>query len=217
MKTDFTIGFIFALLLLLTYYHVENFNSDLVYVKSSVDGNKYLVRNVADKEDAANTLATVKINLTRLCETLKSKYPKDKAVLRLCAKFQPDRIMEVEKGSKYTSYSVNKGEKMVLCMRRRPASGMRQRPTFPSEKNKEALENQNTIMFVAIHELAHIMTLSQGHTDEFWGHFKFLLKHATRLNIYKSVDYEKEPEEYCGIEVTDNPLHDSGIKETMVK
>jgi hypothetical protein len=205
ISSDFTIGFTIAILLLFTYYHIDNFNSDLVYVHSTVDGQRYLVRNLDDKQQAANTLATIKINLVNLNDTLKVKYPKDPAINRLISKFNPDKIIEVEQGSKYTSYSVNKGEKMVLCMRSRSTS-----------VNTDTLENQNTIMFVAIHELAHIMTESVGHTDEFWGNFKFLLKHATRLGIYKNVDYGKQPEEYCGIEVTDSPLNDTNIKEALV-
>ena len=30
-------------------------------------------------------------------------------------------------------------------------------------------------MFVTLHELAHVMTVSVGHTEEFWTNFKFLL------------------------------------------
>ena len=63
-------------------------------------------------------------------------------------------------------------------------------------------------MFVAIHEIAHIMTLSVGHTEEFWNNFKFLLENAVELNIYTPVDYKKEPEGYCGMNITDNPYYD---------
>ena len=63
-------------------------------------------------------------------------------------------------------------------------------------------------MFVAIHELAHVMTLSTGHTDEFWKNFQFLLQHAVNINIYKEVDYAKKPKEYCGLTITHTPLND---------
>jgi predicted metal-dependent hydrolase len=42
----------------------------------------------------------------------------------------------------------------------------------------ETLVEENTITFVAIHELAHIMTKSIGHTDEFWNNFKRLIKRS---------------------------------------
>ena len=68
------------------------------------------------------------------------------------------------------------------------------------------------MMFVSLHELAHIMTKSIGHdNDEFWSNFKFILTNATELGIYKNVDYRQEPEEYCGMMITDSPLNDSSI------
>ena len=93
--------------------------------------------------------------------------------------FNPDNITETDKDSKYTSYSVNKGEKMVFCLRSR------------DEKNN--LVDINTIMFVAIHELAHTMTKSIGHTQEFWDKFRTLLKNARKLGIKKRVNNNEKP------------------------
>ena len=64
-------------------------------------------------------------------------------------------------------------------------------------------------MFVVIHELAHIITKSIGHTDEFWENMKFLLKISIKLGIYQEVDYKNKPEKYCGITITDTPLKDT--------
>ena len=44
-------------------------------------------------------------------------------------------------------------------------------------------------MFVAFHEMAHVMSLSVGHTDEFWNNFKFILKNAIKIGVYKYVDF----------------------------
>jgi hypothetical protein len=52
------------------------------------------------------------------------------------------------------------------------------------------------------------MTLSEGHKREFWQNFKFLLEQAKAANIYNPVDYKKNPESYCGMEITDNPYYD---------
>ena len=65
--------------------------------------------------------------------------------------------------------------------------------------------DENLLMFVALHELAHVMTKSIGHTDEFWNNFKFLLKHAAENNLYKKHDFRKKPEKYCGTTITDSP------------
>ena len=69
----------------------------------------------------------------------------------------------------------------------------------------------NTITFVALHEMAHIITKSIGHTDKFWKNFKFLLQQAIKLGIYKKVDYSANPKTYCGMKVTDTPLVDNSI------
>ena len=78
------------------------------------------------------------------------------------------------------------------------------------KKNKEnaSLIDLNTLTFVAIHELSHIMTLSIGHEPEFWENFKFLLINAEAIKIYKPVDYKKSPQPYCGIPISDNPYYD---------
>ena len=60
--------------------------------------------------------------------------------------------------------------------------------------------------FVAIHELGHLMTKSIGHEPEFWNSFKLLLKIAIDNGIYKDIDFNKKPEPYCGITISDNPL-----------
>jgi len=52
------------------------------------------------------------------------------------------------------------------------------------------------------------MTKSVGHKLDFWENFKFLLENAKEANIYIPVDYKKEPKEFCGMTITDNPYYD---------
>ena len=77
-----------------------------------------------------------------------------------------------------------------------------------SKKQDAKLIDLNTLTFVAIHELSHIMTKSEGHKQIFWQNFKFLLTEAKEANIYKPEDYKKEPKPYCGMDITDNPYYD---------
>ena len=65
--------------------------------------------------------------------------------------------------------------------------------------------DDNTILFVVIHELAHVMTISTGHTEEFWANMKFLLEQAEDINIYVPVDYSQNNTEYCGMMITSSP------------
>ena len=177
-------------------YQEKNTN-DLIYVESTKDGRKYMVRNLPDKEKAANMMSKIRENLVTVKEYLNKNKSSDERTGLINAKFRPDNMRETEKGSKHTSYSVNKGEKLVFCLR--------------SKNEDENLVDMNTMMFVALHEMAHIMTKSIGHTPEFWKNFKYLLKIAVKLGLYKEVDYSTTPQKYCGMTVSDTPLTDPTI------
>ena len=189
---DFVQIVIISIVVISLYIYYESKYSELEYVKSNIDNQLYLVRNRKDKLKAANILATIKKNLTKLVNILEMTEGNNENVQRMVIKFNPKRISESISSSKTTSYSINKGEQIVFCIR--------------SKTNNEKLVKLNTVMFVAIHELAHVMTISVGHTKEFWDNMRYLLKHAIKHNIYKRQDFQKKPEKYCGITITDSPL-----------
>ena len=54
--------------------------------------------------------------------------------------------------------------------------------------------------------MSHVATKSIGHTEEFWSNFKFLLQQANEIQIYTPVDYKKTNQEYCGMNIKDNPF-----------
>lgn len=174
------------------YRNSETFN--LKCIISSVDGNKYCVRERNKLDKVADMLARVTQNLKKLVEYMAKKYPERENVIRMKNNFNPKKIMETLPTSEYTAYTENKGEKMAFCVTRR--------------KNGTKLIDENTLMFVAIHELAHVMTKTHNHKDEFWHNFKFLLVNAKDIGIYTPEDYKKNPKEYCGMEITDNPYYD---------
>jgi len=170
----------------------ESINSDLTYVTSSIDGRQYLVRNLPDKQKAADMLANIRKNLTKIVEYLKENNISDERVQLLVNRFDPDVLSESLPNTSYTSYSVDKGKKIVFCIRSKDA--------------KAELIDMNTIMFVAIHELAHVATKSIGHTEEFWNNMRYLLKQGIKIGVYQKVDYSKNPVSYCGISITSTVL-----------
>jgi len=184
---------IIILVAILSYVIYEAyFQGEVEYVVAK-DGNKYLVQSLPDKQEAADLLSDIRANLEKLVQHLEKIYPSDDRTKRLVMKFRPDKISEGKDNSKYTSYSVNKGEKIVFCIRSR------------NEQNK--LMDINTMMFVALHEVAHVCTESTGHTPEFWTNMKFLLEEAINIGVYKEQDFKTKPVQYCGIEITDSPLN----------
>ena len=174
------------------YFESDAFN--LKCIVSDVDGNKYCVRERAKLELAADLLARVTNKLKDLVKHMGENYPDRENVKRLVKGFNPKKINEILPTSSYTAYSENKGEKLAFC-------------TTTTKKGNKLIDD-NTLTFVGIHEVAHIMTKSIGHTKEFWQNFKFLLKNAAKIGIYTPVDYKRKPKEYCGMKITDNPYYD---------
>jgi hypothetical protein len=174
------------------YYDSDAFN--LKCIISDVDGNKYCVREREKLELAADLLAKVTNKCKLLVEYVKEKYPDDEKVKKLVEGFNPQKISETLPTSELTAYSENKGEKIAFCLN--------------TSKNGDTLIDLNTLTFVAIHELSHIMTTSVGHKQEFWQNFKFLLENAKASHLYDPEDYKKSPKDYCGMKITDNPYYD---------
>jgi hypothetical protein len=191
LLTYVIIGFVLIICIKI-YTESDAFN--LKCIISSVDGNKYCVRDRAKLEIAADMLANVTKKCKMLVYYVGKKYPDDENVKRLVNGFNPKRISETLPTSELTAYSENKGEKIAFCLNKK--------------KNEDKLIDMNTLTFVAIHELSHVMTKSIGHKQDFWENFKFLLENAKQANIYEPIDYKKSPKEYCGMTISDNPYYD---------
>jgi hypothetical protein len=169
---------------------------EMAHVKSTVDGERYLVRNLPDKQEAADRLARTRAKLLRLMTTLKQSHADKPFVAQILRNFDaaPSRFSESTPDASYTSYSVNKGEKVYMCLRQR--------------NEREELVDENIITFVALHEMSHIGTHEVGHTTLFWNNFGWLLQRAEEIKIYEFTDFRAHPVEYCGIHITDQPTYD---------
>ena len=183
---------VILLLCLRIYYDSDAFN--LKCIIASKDGNTYCVREREKLELAANLLAEVTQKMKDMVAYMKQTHPEDPRTIRLVEGFNPKKISETLPTSELTAYSENKGEKLAFCL------------NTTKEGNK--LIDLNTLTFVALHELSHIMTESVGHKQEFWQNFKFLLENAKAAGIYNPIDYKKKPQEYCGMKINDNPYYD---------
>lgn len=192
MKTDIVLYISIIVLILSFLIQSEKIFDDMTYVKSTVNNKKYKVRKLDDKEKAANILAETHDVLHEVCDILEESNPDDERVRILKERFKNTRLEESTGNSSQTSFSINKGEKIVLCLRKKDGTN--------------ELVNKNLLLFVALHEISHIMTKSIGHKKEFWDNFKFILKECQKRGIYKCIDFEINPKAYCGITVTSSPL-----------
>jgi hypothetical protein len=197
-------GFVIVLVVAAYIYMNWGQSSYLVaYVKSSVDDQLYLVRNLPDKQECADRLAKVREKLLRLRTHLEQSHKDKPFVSNILSNFDctSERFTESSPEAQYTSYTVNKGDKIHMCLRQRG--------------EKEQLVNENIITFVALHEMAHCGTTSVGHTPDFWNHFAWLLKQAEAMHIYQYTDFAAHPVEYCGIHITDCPTYKETVKDEL--
>jgi predicted metal-dependent hydrolase len=193
-----TILIIIFLTVLITFILIH---SSEVSFQESFNGEQYLVRNLEDKDKAADTLSQIKSNLKKLSEyitEISNKSSDERGIFikeyinNINNKFDFIIFRESTDNSKFTSYSINKGEEIVFCLR---------------SKNNDKIHDINELMYVAIHEIAHVGCPEIGHTPLFRRINKELLKYAIECGVYKYKDYNSSPEDYCGIELTNNILN----------
>jgi hypothetical protein len=184
----------------LATYYTRKALFDMSYVKSTVDDNSYLVRNLPDKLEAANRLAEVRSRVLRLMKHFKQSNTDNQIARDILKNFDadPTRFSESTPDSSYTSYTLNKGEKIHVCLRQKNAT--------------QDLVDVNVLTFVTLHEIGHIGTREIGHTPLFWNNFAWILKQAEELGIYEFQNFAEQPVPYCGISITDQPKY----KETAI-
>jgi hypothetical protein len=170
----------------------------MVSVKSSVDGQTYKVRDMADKQAAADIMARIRLKMKKLKIHLEATFPDKPQVIMLKKNFdaEADRLGEATPADEFTSFAVNKGESIHFCLRQR-------------ENGDESLVEENIITFVSIHEIGHTITKSVGHGPDFWNNFGWLLQEAERIGIYTHQNFAAHPVSYCGMKITDEPKYDS--------
>ena len=162
-----------------------------IHMESNNIGKRYLVKSDKFSKKSTETLAYLDDFKSKLCKHLENKkiYNANESVQRL---LDNKNVILEEIAKKYegeAAYSVNKGERIGICL-----------------KNKNGMyENKNTMAFVLMHELAHIMTSEYKHNKKFWSNMALLIENAIEAKIYKYVEYRKNPETYCGHDITHTP------------
>jgi predicted metal-dependent hydrolase len=191
---------IILLLLLIIVYKFIN-KSKVIYIEY-INNNikkKYLVRNYPDRIKAAKTLFEINMFLLSLVNYLYNDLINiqndnmDIYIKNLKNKIDTVKIQESSEDSSNTSYSVNKGDILVFCIR---------------SKYNNKIHDINDLKYVAIHELAHIACPEIGHTELFYKINKYLLKKAISYQLYNYIDYDINNIEYCGIQLNKNIINE---------
>jgi hypothetical protein len=179
---------------------------------AAFDGQRYRVHapprpGATGAGEAADTLAAINSRVIDVMRALKRRYPRrgaapgasprHAAVARLLARYDPGALVENSPldASGDTSFCVDKGAVLALCLRDRdPAGG--------------DLHDLDLLTFVALHEVTHVAIDAADHPPEFWATFKWVLLEAEAAGVYTSPDLAAAPRTYCGLPVDYNPRWD---------
>jgi len=178
-------------------------------VESSIDNNDYTVHGgFANRDGAADLLAVANqtiLDLMAYCRRRQKKglYTANQSALvsNMFERYDPDNIAENSPANSAgeTSFTINKGERLVLCLR---------------GKTSFDLHDRNVIKFVALHELTHIAENVRNHPRQFWKSFKFVLSQAVSAGLIEPECYDRAPVKYCGMDITYNPYCDDSLEAT---
>lgn len=182
---------------ILVIYFIFIRYSEITSFKSDLDDKYYIIRrgNKDEKylKESANVLSEINRRIEKLINHLDTNYRNSDNyyfIKKLKNNYSPSVLSEAAIDSRYTTYTINKQE-MHICLRTRDIN--------------EHMYDINLLMYVVIHELAHLCNYDkngyaiQGHGEEFRKIFKFLLTEAIKIGIYQYENYRETPKEYCGI------------------
>lgn len=166
-----------------------------IRVQSTIDNRWYLIRNINPEynQKNADTLAVINQKMKKLIEYLKKSHNGEFQINvdLLVSRYNPDVIME-NISQIDTTFTVDKGDRLEVCTDTR------------NSVNNPQLEDMNTLIFVILHEMGHMASMTYGHNNEFRKNFAFLVKKAIEIDIYKYVDYKLNPVRYCGMDIRSN-------------
>lgn len=208
------VAIIIIIIILLTIHYIKN--RHLIEVQVPGGEETYIVSTkFEDYKDAVKLLSRVNRKTIEILRYLKKKYvPNEftgkrmnndvfandmqKIVQHMLKNYNPEVIIENIPGGNDTSYTINKGQKLYMCIR---------------NKVTHQLIDEHTVTFVLLHELSHIgHYYGWGHGKSYWEVFKFVLYNAEESGLYTSQNYRSRPVVYCGLNVNYNPLLDPNIK-----
>ncbi len=190
----------YIILIFLLIFIIYKFYSykEVHYEKSDIDGNIYAIR-IANKspkfyKESANALAIINQRVEKLIEHLLENYSNDDSKNYFIRKFKENYshniLSEATIDSRYTTYTIDKSE-MHICLR--------------SRDSDEQIYDINILMYVVLHELAHLCNYNRkgypihGHGSEFKYIFQFIVEEAIKIGIYQDQDFDNKPREYCNL------------------
>lgn len=181
--------FILILIVITVFYFM--FFNDTRIEWEAFNGKKYKIKNDNKKlnQTKADFLARIDDKARKITKHMyDNNLPTKEIASRTYIRYKG--VGETPQGEKSgAAYTINKGQGgiYICCI------------------TKGKLNDENDTFFVLLHELAHLMSNSYGHGEEFKTNFNFIVKLAVKLGLWKDPKYEEKSVDYCGVEVTTSP------------
>jgi len=158
----------------------KNYNKNGLYIKSPLSENYFFVKKENDMINSAKILDILKQKMISFVHLLytdlkngnKLLIQYEKNILKLKDRCDQTEFSENVNNDKITSYNINKGEKIVLCLR---------------SKIDNKIQDINLLTYVLIHEITHSATKTYGHDQNFLQLFDLLLIKAEEYGFYKKI------------------------------
>lgn len=166
-----------------------------IHVVYTINGNQFKLKpdNEEVLKEKAEILYELKQRMNKLVEYMKENSIPDKTVAdRLNKRFKNTELRETSLLETSTGYTLKKGSEIRLCI------------------NKDITTNEyniNLIMFILLHEMAHIMSFTYGHNEEFSRNMDIIVKTASKIGFYKPRDFSLNPVSYCGTYISNSPCN----------
>ena len=155
------------------------------------NGVKYKIKDENNKnlnQQKTDLLAKIDTKARTIVKNMhENNLPSKQIANRTYDRFKNSKIGETPHGDNSAAYTLNKGDIYICCL------------------TNGKLNDENDAFFVILHELAHVMSNSYGHGDEFKTNFNFIVKLAVKLKLWTPAKYEEKPVNYCGVNVTTDP------------
>lgn len=152
----------------------------------------FLVLDDKLSEKSAQVLCDVDKRVNKLLTQLDRLDSTQAANLR--SRYNDLKIVEASKESYTINKAVGHFDKIHICL-----------------KKDGKFFDIDTIMFVVIHELTHVMRneydLFNAHPISFWRDNKKLLIIAESAGVMRNIDYRASPIDYCSKIINSNPVY----------
>lgn len=181
---------IIGILVIFIYIFYKLQKDNFIIIESEDTGVKFMVYNDENHQETSKMMAEIITRMFKLRNYLEKNKQEfgeyEEYITLLIENLRSNRTQVYENSPKsgLTSFSVNKGEELAFCLK---------------SKSTNQIHDINLLMYVAIHEMAHIACPEIGHGPLFQKIFRFLATVAIEIGIYRYEDYSSNPVEYCGM------------------